>query len=153
MKTDLFHISQRRKLRVYVKAPEEYSQGIRVGSTADLVLAEFPGHKFSGKLVRTADEINVTTRTLLAALGKFCRFSCPQFDPIIHCFIQTLFASHIAFHPLNSSGPGDELRAQQTGVRHLKSNSANGSQANVDRRRREGDPFKVQPIAKHYGAV
>jgi len=33
--------------------------------TADLSLAEFPGRRFSGKLVRTADAITVTTRTLL----------------------------------------------------------------------------------------
>src|ERR1700676_243703 len=64
-KTDLFHISQPGKLRVYVNVPEEYSQGIKVGMTADLSLAEFPGRKFQGKLVRTADAINVTTRTLL----------------------------------------------------------------------------------------
>jgi RND family efflux transporter MFP subunit len=65
VKTDLFHISQPGKLRVYVNVPEEYSQGVKVGMTADLSLAEFPGRKFQGKLVRTADDINVTTRTLL----------------------------------------------------------------------------------------
>ena len=65
VKTDLFHIAQPGKLRVYVNVPEEYSQGIKVGMTADLTLAEFPGRKFQGKLVRTADAINVTTRTLL----------------------------------------------------------------------------------------
>ena len=65
LKTDLFHISQPGKLRVYVNVPEEYSQGVKVGMTADLTLAEFPGRKFVGKLVRTADDINVTTRTLL----------------------------------------------------------------------------------------
>jgi RND family efflux transporter MFP subunit len=65
VKTDLFHIAQPEKLRVYVNVPEEYSQGVNVGMTADLVLAEFPGRKFQGKLVRTADAINVTTRTLL----------------------------------------------------------------------------------------
>jgi RND family efflux transporter MFP subunit len=64
-KTDLFHISQPGKLRVYVNVPEEYSQGIKVGMTADLSLAEFPGRKFQGKLVRTAEAINLTTRTLL----------------------------------------------------------------------------------------
>jgi RND family efflux transporter MFP subunit len=64
-KTDLFHISQPGKLRVYVNVPEEYSQGVKVGMTADLSLAEFPGRKFQGKLVRTADDINMTTRTLL----------------------------------------------------------------------------------------
>jgi RND family efflux transporter MFP subunit len=64
-KTDLFHIAQTGVLRVYVNVPEEYSQGVKVGMTADLALAEFPGRKFQGKLVRTADAINVTTRTLL----------------------------------------------------------------------------------------
>src|SRR5271157_2303543 len=33
--------------------------------TADIILAEFPGRKFQGELVRTADAINATTRTLL----------------------------------------------------------------------------------------
>jgi RND family efflux transporter MFP subunit len=65
VKTDLFHISQPGTLRVYVNVPEEYSQGVRAGLTADLSLAEFPGRKFQGKLVRTADAINMTTRTLL----------------------------------------------------------------------------------------
>src|SRR3984893_13552632 len=64
-KTDLFHISQPNKLRVYVNVPEEYSQGTKVGMTADLNLTEFPGRKFQGKLVRTAEAINLTTRTLL----------------------------------------------------------------------------------------
>jgi RND family efflux transporter MFP subunit len=65
VKTDLFHIAQPGKLRVYVNVPEEYSQGIKTGMTADLNLTEFPGRKFQGKLVRTAEAINLTTRTLL----------------------------------------------------------------------------------------
>src|SRR5258705_968875 len=63
--TDLFHIAQPGTLRVYVNVPEEYSQGVTVGMTADLALAEFPGRTFQGKLARTADAINMTTRTLL----------------------------------------------------------------------------------------
>jgi RND family efflux transporter MFP subunit len=65
VKTDLFHISQPGKLRVFVNVPEEYTRGIKIGMTADLSLAEFPDRKFQGKLVRTADDINLTTRTLL----------------------------------------------------------------------------------------
>ena len=70
VKTDLFHIAQPGKLRVYVNVPEEYSRGIKVGMTADLSLAEFPGRKFQGKLVRTADDINLTTRTLLVEIDE-----------------------------------------------------------------------------------
>ncbi len=65
VKTDLFHIAQPGMLRVYVNVPEENSRGITVGMKADLSLAEFPGKKFQGTVVRTADAINVTTRTLL----------------------------------------------------------------------------------------
>src|SRR5882757_6755854 len=39
-RTDLFHMAQPGKLRVYVNVPEEYSQGIKSGMTADLSLAE-----------------------------------------------------------------------------------------------------------------
>ena len=68
-KTDLFHISQSGTLRVYVNVPEEYSRGVRPGHTAaDITLAEFPGRRFPGKLVRTANAINVTTRTLLVEI-------------------------------------------------------------------------------------
>jgi multidrug efflux pump subunit AcrA (membrane-fusion protein) len=50
-----------------VNVPEEYSRGVKPGKTAtEVALAEFPGRRFPGKLVRTAEAINVTTRTLLA---------------------------------------------------------------------------------------
>lgn len=68
-KTDLFQIAQPGTLRVYVNVPEEYSRGIRTAETAaDIVLAEFPGQKFPGKVVRTAESINGTTRTLLTEI-------------------------------------------------------------------------------------
>src|ERR1700731_1544962 len=68
VKTDLFHVAQPGTLRVYVNVPEEYSRGIKAGMTADLALAEFPGRTFQGSLVRTADAINMTTRTLLVEI-------------------------------------------------------------------------------------
>jgi RND family efflux transporter MFP subunit len=64
VKTDLFHIAQPGKLRVYVDVPESYAPLVKIGLIADLSLAEFPGRTFQGKIVRTADAINVTTRTL-----------------------------------------------------------------------------------------
>ena len=64
--TALFQIAQPGTLRVYVNVPETYSQAAKPGLTADLVLSEFPGKKFQGTLVRTADAIDPNTRTLLA---------------------------------------------------------------------------------------
>jgi RND family efflux transporter MFP subunit len=65
-RTDLFHIAQPGKLRVYVYVPQEYSQAATPGLTAELTLAEFPGRRFPGRLVRTANAINNATRTLQA---------------------------------------------------------------------------------------
>ena len=68
-KTDLFHIAQTGTLRVYVNVPEEYSRGVKPGETgADIVLSEFSGQKFPGKVVRTSESINGTTRTLLTEI-------------------------------------------------------------------------------------
>jgi len=68
-KTDLFHIAQTGTLRVYVNVPEEYSRAMKPGETvADIVLAEFPGQKFPGKVVRTAEAISGATRTLLTEI-------------------------------------------------------------------------------------
>jgi RND family efflux transporter MFP subunit len=68
VKTDLFHISQPGKLRVYVNVPEQYSKAATPGLTANLTLAEFPGRKFQGNLVRTSNSINFATRTLTAEI-------------------------------------------------------------------------------------
>lgn len=67
-RTELFHIAQPDKLRVYVNVPEVYSQAAKPGLTADLALSEFPGRLFPGTLVRTAEAIDQSTRTLLVEI-------------------------------------------------------------------------------------
>jgi RND family efflux transporter MFP subunit len=63
-RTELFHLVQPDKLRVYVNIPEAFAPAAKPGLSAELVLSEFPGKSFEGKLVRTADAIDRTTRTL-----------------------------------------------------------------------------------------
>jgi RND family efflux transporter MFP subunit len=67
-RTELFHIVQPDKLRVYVSVPQVYSQAAKPGLSADLVLPEFPGRVFHGTLVRTAEAIDQSTRTLLVEI-------------------------------------------------------------------------------------
>jgi len=67
-RTELFHIAQPDKLRVYVNVPEQYSQDAKPGLEADLTLSEFPGRRFPGTLVRTAQAIDQATRTLLVEI-------------------------------------------------------------------------------------
>jgi RND family efflux transporter MFP subunit len=63
--TELFHIAEKRTLRVFVNVPQEYSQAAQPGLIADLTLQEFPGKKFKGMLARTANSIDLASRTLL----------------------------------------------------------------------------------------
>jgi RND family efflux transporter MFP subunit len=62
---ELFHIAAIHTLRVYINVPQQYSQAAKAGILANLTLQEFPGRKFPGKLVRTADAIDLASRTLL----------------------------------------------------------------------------------------
>jgi RND family efflux transporter MFP subunit len=63
--TEMFRISALNVLRVYVNVPQVYSQSAVPGTTAQLILTEFPGQTFTGKLVRTAKAIDPASRTLL----------------------------------------------------------------------------------------
>src|ERR1700691_509582 len=62
---EMFHMQSARLLRVYINVPQQYSQAAKPGLTADLTLAEFPGRRFKGQLVRTAKAIDQASRTLL----------------------------------------------------------------------------------------
>jgi RND family efflux transporter MFP subunit len=61
----LFSLAQTDPIRVYVTVPENYSAAIHPGLGAYLQLTQFPGEKFQGKVVRTAEAIDPATRTLL----------------------------------------------------------------------------------------
>src|SRR5216684_39829 len=61
----LFSLAQTDPIRVYVSVPEAYAASIRSGLGAYLELTQYPGQKFQGKVVRTAESIDPGTRTLL----------------------------------------------------------------------------------------
>ena len=63
---ELFHIASISKLRVFVSVPQTYAQAAVPGTPAELTLAEFPGRRFKGQLVRNAEAIDTGTRTLLS---------------------------------------------------------------------------------------
>jgi RND family efflux transporter MFP subunit len=62
---ELFHLVSVDRLRVFVNVPQIYSRAATLGLTADITLAEFPGRVFTGKLARTSQSIDVSSRTLL----------------------------------------------------------------------------------------
>ena len=55
-------------LRVYTNVPQLYTTNMKRGSKIDITFPEYPGRNFQGTLVRTADAIDPTSRTLLVEL-------------------------------------------------------------------------------------
>jgi multidrug efflux pump subunit AcrA (membrane-fusion protein) len=62
---ELFHIAAIQTLRVFINVPQIYSNDAKPSAVADLTVDQFPGRRFSGKLVRNANAIDLATRTLL----------------------------------------------------------------------------------------
>ncbi len=61
----LFTLAQTDPIRVYVSVPEQNAPAIHAGLAAYLELTQYPGRKFEGKVVRTAEAIDPSSRTLL----------------------------------------------------------------------------------------
>jgi RND family efflux transporter MFP subunit len=61
----LFYLAQTDPIRLYVNVPEAYAPSIHKGLGAYIELAQYPGQKFQGQVVRTAEAIDLASRTLL----------------------------------------------------------------------------------------
>jgi RND family efflux transporter MFP subunit len=66
--TALFVVAQVDPLRVYINVPENMTEDVNVGGSAELTFSEIPGKTFVGKVVRTARAIDPTSRTLLTEI-------------------------------------------------------------------------------------
>src|SRR5581483_709730 len=55
-------------LRVYTNVPEGYTQAVKHGQKVALTFPQYPGRTFEGTLVRTADAIDPSNRTLLVEI-------------------------------------------------------------------------------------
>jgi len=66
--SELFHLQALQTLRVYTNVPEVYSGNVRRGEKITLTFPQYPGRQFEGTLVRTADAIDPTNRTLLVEI-------------------------------------------------------------------------------------
>ena len=61
---ELFHLAAIQTLRVYVAVPEIYAAFVKNGEQAKLTLDALPGETLTGTVVRNADAIDATSRTL-----------------------------------------------------------------------------------------
>jgi RND family efflux transporter MFP subunit len=65
---ELFTVSDVKQLRVYVQVPQNYAPDVRTGTTASLSVPEYPGQKFTARVVATAGSVNANSGTTLVQL-------------------------------------------------------------------------------------
>ncbi len=65
---ELFHMQALNTLRVYTNVPQTYTTNLKRGSKFDITFPEYPGRTFQGTLVRTAEAIDPSSRTLLVEI-------------------------------------------------------------------------------------
>jgi RND family efflux transporter MFP subunit len=63
-KTEMFHLVETDKLRVFADVPQDDVRNAGVGTAATLTLSQWPGRTFGGTVTRTAGAIDPVTRTL-----------------------------------------------------------------------------------------
>ena len=61
----LFDVAAVKEMRVYVQVPQLQAAGMKRGMPVTLVLPQFPGRTFAGKVDTTADAISAQSRALL----------------------------------------------------------------------------------------
>ena len=65
---ELFHIASMNRVRIFVNVPQLYARAARLDTAADIEVQELPGHKFTGRVSRTAQAIDPESRTLLVEI-------------------------------------------------------------------------------------
>jgi RND family efflux transporter MFP subunit len=60
----LFQLAQIDTLRLFIDVPQSHATEIKEGQTVNLVVREYPGRVFTGKVARTSHALDRATRTL-----------------------------------------------------------------------------------------
>ncbi len=102
----LFTVAQARTLRIQVRVPQAYAVDLRPGQAAEVLVRERPGRSFSGKVARTAEALDPSSRTLLTEVqldnsagqllpGMYAqiRFAVPRSRPVVTIPADALIAN------------------------------------------------------------
>jgi membrane fusion protein (multidrug efflux system) len=60
----LFRLTATDPARVFVQVPQDVAPSVRAGATANVVVREYPGRTFPGKVMRAAEELDQATRSM-----------------------------------------------------------------------------------------
>ncbi|MDE3198945.1 MAG: efflux RND transporter periplasmic adaptor subunit [Acidobacteriota bacterium] len=136
---EMFRVAQIGVIRILVSVPQSNAPGIEVGMPATLLVNEYPGREFQGKVTRTTNSLDPNSRTLLVEV------QVPNRDgkllPGMYSLVR--FRHHRDHPPLLV--PGDALIAMNTGIEIAVLDDADNGAKKIH----------LQPLAigRDYGAV
>ena len=149
--TFMFTETQSDVMRIQLYVPQDAAIGVKPGIDAVVRVPELPGGTFAGKVTRTADALDPTTRTLLTEIdipnpdgvlrpGIYCtvELNIPRVTPSL-----ILPASAIAFND-----DGLSVLVVENGVTHLRTVTETrdlGTEVEVEDGVKAGDQVVVNP--------
>jgi multidrug efflux pump subunit AcrA (membrane-fusion protein) len=107
---EMFRVAQIGTVRLLINVPQTNAPDIYVGQPAQVLLQEFPGQVFAGKVTRTSNALDPATRTLLTEV----QVSNPKRLLLPGMFAQVKLESKRSSAPLLV--PGDTLMATPNGL-------------------------------------
>jgi RND family efflux transporter MFP subunit len=108
---ELYRIAQIGVLRVLINVPESDAPGIRTGAPAVVLVQAFPNRKFAGRITRTANAVDISSRTMLTEV----QVQNPDLILLPGMFVQVQLFKTRAEPPLLI--PGDCVIATAKGLR------------------------------------
>jgi RND family efflux transporter MFP subunit len=108
---EMFRVAQIGTLRILIDVPQSDAPAIIIGMPADVLVNEFPGRVFTGKVTRTANALDPNSRTLPVQI------EIPNADGKLFpgMYAQVKFKDHRATPPLLV--PGDSIISGPQGPR------------------------------------
>jgi len=94
--TPLFDLAKTNPLRIYIDVPQTNAAAMEEGVLARILVPEYPGREFDGKVKRTAGAIDPTSRTLLTEV----QIPNPEGTLFAGMYGQVKFALHPRNAPL-----------------------------------------------------
>jgi RND family efflux transporter MFP subunit len=107
---EMFRIAQIGTLRILVSVPQENAPAVKVGQPATVLVAEFSKRRFQGRVARTANSLDMNTRTMLTEV----QLSNPDGALLPGMYAQVQLTSSRADPPLLA--PGDSLITSANGL-------------------------------------
>ena len=108
---ELYRIAQIGVLRVLINVPESSASGIRTGQSAVILVHAFPSREFAGRVTRTANAVDISSRTMLAEI----QVQNPNLLLLPGMYVQVRLLNPRAEPPLLISG--DSVLATAKGLR------------------------------------